>query len=55
MNDLACLLKYVRDVLNDPQVTAPCALYWAQSDWLVVPEDAAYLKDHLPNVVLFER
>lgn len=36
-------------------VTAPCALYWAQSDWLVVPEDAAYLKDHLPNVVKFER
>lgn len=36
-------------------VTAPCALYWGQSDWLVVPEDVAYLRDHLPNVVKYVR
>jgi hypothetical protein len=36
-------------------VTAPCALYWGQADWLVVPEDVAFLKDNLPNVVKYER
>ena len=33
------------------QVTSPVALYWADNDILVVPEDVQTLASQLPNLV----
>ena len=36
---------------NYSLVTAPVALFWADGDLLVVPEDVATLANNLPNLV----
>ena len=40
---------------NYSLVTAPVALFWADGDLLVVPEDVATLANHLPNLVSLHR
>merc|ERR1719347_1724424 len=32
-------------------ITAPVAMFWSENDWLVVPQDTAYLATKLPNLV----
>ena len=36
---------------NVGNMKAPVALYWSYDDWLADPEDVAYLRQILPNIV----
>ena len=48
------MVRWGRDkppVYQYSNISAPVALFWSDSDWLVVPRDVATLAHQLPNLV----